>query len=276
MHEGSENDVLMTTLKRVAAVLKQREIPFALSGSFAAYARGAAASSPAHDVDFTLLEEDIGRALDGLCEAGMSAVPNEEDWLAKVRDGTAPVDLIHRPSGVPVTREMLGRATPLNVDSVLMPVLAATDQILMLLRSFCEHECDFGGPLLMARALREQVDWERVHSEMEESPYARAFLYLLRELNIIGDGEGSAMPEEQPQYKVGRLRRALAEDPRTSELGIGVQVRGLDIHLSGEVGCADRRRAVVELAEEVMPGHTVYDELTVARIDEPPKEERLP
>ena len=31
---------------------------------------------------------------------------------------------------------------------------------------------------------------------------------------------------EQPQYLVARLRRALAEDPRTAELGVQVTIRG--------------------------------------------------
>jgi osmotically-inducible protein OsmY len=84
------------------------------------------------------------------------------------------------------------------------------------------------------------------------------------------------MAEERPQYKVGRLRRALAEDPRTNELGIGVRVRDRDVHLTGEVACEERRRAVVEVARENLPGHEVYDELTVARIDGDTAEERLP
>ena len=44
------DESLLHTLKRVAAVLKQSEIPFALGGSFAVYAHGGHSSD--HDVDF--------------------------------------------------------------------------------------------------------------------------------------------------------------------------------------------------------------------------------
>jgi hypothetical protein len=37
----------------------------------------------------------------------------------------------------------------------------------------------------MARALREQVDWDAVRERTRESPYARAFFYLAEELEII-------------------------------------------------------------------------------------------
>ena len=36
-----------------------------------------------------------------------------------------------------------------------------------------------------ARALREQVDWDRVRRETKDDPFARAFLGLLESLNVI-------------------------------------------------------------------------------------------
>jgi predicted nucleotidyltransferase len=187
MTKGPETQVLLTTLKRIAKTLKEQGVPFALSGSFAAYARGAPPSFPAHDVDFVLCEEDVGKALAALEETGMTVEEASEDWLAKARDGDTPIDLIHRPGGVPVSRDMLERATPLMVESVLVPVLDATDLLVMRLRAFTEHECDFSGPLLTVRALREQADWDRVEAAVADSPYARAFLFLLRELDVIDD-----------------------------------------------------------------------------------------
>ena len=52
---------LAITLKRVASVLKSADIPFALGGSFAVYARGGYSSD--HDVDFLIREQDKERAL---------------------------------------------------------------------------------------------------------------------------------------------------------------------------------------------------------------------
>ncbi|MEO7350952.1 MAG: hypothetical protein ABIW17_03555 [Marmoricola sp.] len=47
------------------------------------------------------------------------------------------------------------------------------------------HAPLFSGVLVGARALREQVDWERVRRETEASPFAAAFLFLLDRLDII-------------------------------------------------------------------------------------------
>ncbi|GAB3213026.1 nucleotidyltransferase family protein [Marinactinospora thermotolerans] len=188
MRDGSDMTSLLTTLKRVATALKAEEVPFALSGSFAAYARGAAGST--HDVDFVVLPQDVERALDVLTKAGLRPAEAVEDWLAKAYDGDNLVDLIHRPADEPITTEMLDRATPLKVGSVLVPVLDATDLLVMLLRSFTEHECDFAGPLAMARSLREQADWGRVFRESAHSPYAYAFLTLLLRLGVIEHEEG--------------------------------------------------------------------------------------
>jgi hypothetical protein len=68
---------------------------------------------------------------------------------------------------------------------VRMPVLSATDLLVFKLLTLREHECDFGAVLPIARALREQVDWEIVRKETGHSPYARAFLTLLEDLDII-------------------------------------------------------------------------------------------
>src|SRR3712207_2862811 len=77
-----EQDPLIRTLKRVAFHLKELDIPFALAGSLAVYARGGAPVD--HDVDFVIKEEDADRALAGLTEHGFRAVRPPEGWLVKV------------------------------------------------------------------------------------------------------------------------------------------------------------------------------------------------
>src|SRR2546423_9261945 len=81
MSIGSDQD-LMTTLKRVASVLKQAGIPFALAGGFAAYARGGTSSD--HDVDFLLREADVETALKALADSRFQVIRPPEDWLVKV------------------------------------------------------------------------------------------------------------------------------------------------------------------------------------------------
>ncbi|WP_242454201.1 nucleotidyltransferase family protein [Bailinhaonella thermotolerans] len=177
---------LIETLKRAASALKESSLPFALAGSYAAYARGAPPS--AHDVDFVILQSDAEAALRALSAVGMTTIRPPEDWLVKAYDDDRLVDLIYRAAGKPVTRELLDRADEVEVASVLMPVLSATDLVSFRLAALSEHACDFGAVLPIVRALREQIDWTRVRREVGDSPYAAAFLILIERLGII-DGD---------------------------------------------------------------------------------------
>lgn len=178
-----EDESLLATCKRVAAVLKQSEIPFALGGSFAVYAHGGHSSD--HDVDFLIREQDIERAVAALVAAGFTAERPPEDWLVKVYDNGRLVDLIHRPIETPVTDETFADTVVRPVDAIHMPVLSATQLMVHKLLSFSQHYCDFARGLPLARSLREQIDWERVRKETQHSPYAEAFLVLLDRLDVV-------------------------------------------------------------------------------------------
>jgi hypothetical protein len=180
-HRGEDD--LLVTLKRVAAVLKQAEIPFALGGSFAVYAHGGHSSD--HDVDFLIRKQDIDRALEALIEVGFTAERPPEDWLVKVYDDDRLVDLIHRPIETPVTDETFTDTVVLPVDAIQMPVLSATRLMVHKLLSFSQHYCDFARGLPLARSLREQIDWDRVRRETAHSPYAESFLVLLDRLDVV-------------------------------------------------------------------------------------------
>jgi putative nucleotidyltransferase-like protein len=176
---------LLETVKKAAVELKRAELPFALCGGWAVYARGGPRSD--HDADFALLERDVPAALDALTAAGFERDTDApEDWLAKVWDRGNLVDLIFRLSGEPVTEEVLGRAETIEVGSVQMPVLSATDLVVTKLLTYRDHYADFGRSLPMVRALREQVDWSEVRDRTAESPFAEAFLLLVDRLRLTG------------------------------------------------------------------------------------------
>lgn len=78
-----------------------------------------------------------------------------------------------------------------------------------------------------------------------------------------------------PQYDVAALRRALAEDPRTAEMGVHVRIRGDQLFLSGEVACEHRRDAVAEVAAEHADGLVLHNEVRVVRTDPPTEREDL-
>ncbi|RKS71387.1 putative nucleotidyltransferase-like protein [Motilibacter peucedani] len=183
-----EPDLIETT-KLVAVTLKKAGIPFALAGGYAVYARGGPPS--VHDTDFFLREEDVSRAVAALTEAGLSHEECPEDWLVKVFHDSRLVDLIHQMNGRPVDLEMLERADEVEVGSVRMPVLDASDIVIGKLLAFSAHHCDFAPMLAVSRALREQVDWDRVVSATAASPYARAFLVLTDGLGITDGASGT-------------------------------------------------------------------------------------
>ena len=179
---GLSNELLMA-MKRVARVLSDTGVPFALAGGMAVYARGGHVSE--HDVDFLIREQDVERALEELAKAGLRTERPPEDWLVKAFDGDILVDLIHRPVERTVTDETLEDTAVLLIGAISLPVLSATELMVHRLLTFTEHECSFGGAIALARSIREQIDWDRVSVETKESPFARAFLFLLESLELV-------------------------------------------------------------------------------------------
>jgi hypothetical protein len=169
-------------LKRVAVVLKESGVPFALAGGYAAWARGAPEAG--HDVDFLVPPAERNRAAEELGRRGLAVRQPPEDWLFKVDTDGVTVDVILRTSGTSLD-ETLANATEVEVLSVRMPVLTATDVTTEKLLAMDEHYCDFGALLPTARALREQVDWDQVRKETADNDFAAAFLHLLERLSII-------------------------------------------------------------------------------------------
>lgn len=176
-------DEFLETLKKVAAVLREADVPFLLGGGLAAWAHGG--PETAHDLDFMVRPDDADRALAALEAAGLRTAKPPEDWLYKAWNGETLVDLIFRPSGGEVDDAMFDRSELLDVQAVRMNVMSVEDVLVTKLLSMREHEVDYDGVLEVGRALREQVDWEAVRERTSDSPYARAFFYLAAELDIL-------------------------------------------------------------------------------------------
>ena len=181
--------LLLDTLKKAATVLRDADLPYALAGGGAAYARGAAL--PMHDVDFVIVETDKDAAAAAFESCGMRVERPPEGWLIKAFDEDRMIDLIFRLAGHQGTRAVLDRAEEISVAAVPMPVLTATDLAISWLAAFSEHHADFAATLTCVRPLREQVDWARVRAETGGSAFATALLVLLSELRVIPQEEGS-------------------------------------------------------------------------------------
>ena len=188
MEERISFEDIAAAMKKAAAALRDADVEFALAGSLATWARGGPESS--HDLDFVVRERDGARALAALESVGMRREDPPEEWLVKAWDESGVlVDLIFGPSGVNAD-EVLARAEVVNVLSMEMPVMALEDVIVTKVMSLTEHSVDYGTLLEMARALREQIDWEAVRQRTAESPFAAAYFVLLERLGIVPEAAG--------------------------------------------------------------------------------------
>jgi hypothetical protein len=181
---GASQADMREALKRVAVALKETGVPFALAGGYAVWARGG--PEPDHDVDFLVSRADAPKVADLLAGSGLEVQQPPEDWLFKVYTDGAMVDLLHRAAGAPDERPVIEAATELEVLSVTMPVLAATDLVVQKLAVLDERYCDLGQVLPTLRALREQVDWDVVRRHTTGNPFAEVTLLLLERLGVIG------------------------------------------------------------------------------------------
>jgi hypothetical protein len=142
------------------------------------------APEPVHDVDFVIAEPDADAAAKTLSAAGFAVTRPPEQWLFKASVDGAVVDVLHRLNGVPVDADLIHSGDNREVLAVRMPVLSPTQVVIQKLRALNEHHCDFGPLLPAVRAIREQVDWERVRAGTVDNDFATAFLLLVDRLGI--------------------------------------------------------------------------------------------
>jgi Nucleotidyl transferase of unknown function (DUF2204) len=177
-----ENEDLRDALKRAASALKAHGPEFALAGSYALWVFGA--PEPVHDVDFIVAEPEADAAASTLEQAGFKIDRTPEDWLFKACTGTVVVDVLHRLNGVPVDAETIHSGELREVLAIEMRVLLPTHVVTEKLCSLHEHHCDFASLLPAVRAVREQVDWDKVRADTADNDFAAAFLVLTDRLGI--------------------------------------------------------------------------------------------
>jgi len=174
---------LLATMKKAGGALNEAGVPFVLGGGLACWARGAPKTE--HDVDFLVKPPDAERAQETLARAGMRTETPPEGWLLKAYDDGILIDLIFDAQDGPIDDGTFERAEDLEVHAMRMKVAALEDVLVQKLLAIREQEPDFSTVLELARALREQVDWDEVRERTRESPFAKAYFILLDELEIV-------------------------------------------------------------------------------------------
>ena len=175
-------EVILQTMKKAAGALRDSDVRFALGGGLAVWARGGAKTE--HDVDFFVKPEDVERAQQALVDVGFRPERPPEGWLLKAWDSDVLVDLIYEPRGGPIDDGWFERSEEMDVFAVTMPVASLDDVLVTKLLALSEQNLEFSSVLEIARAVREQLDWDEIRRRSEGSPYAKAFLVLVEELGV--------------------------------------------------------------------------------------------
>ena len=170
------------SMKQAAAAFRERDIPFLLAGSLASWARGGPETS--HDLDFVVKPEDADRAREALDAVGMKTEKPPEEWLYKAWDGDVEIDVIFHPAGLHPDDDLMARGETLSVMGMDIPVMTIEDVLVTKLNALTENSLRYEGLLDISRALREQIDFDKVRARARDTPFVRAYFVLLDGLGI--------------------------------------------------------------------------------------------
>jgi hypothetical protein len=187
------------TLKKSVAALREAGVPALLAGSLAVWARGGPEAR--HDLDFVVKPADAEKALQALVDVGMKPERPPEGWLLKAWDGEVLVDLIFEPRGLVVDDDLIARGEEREVMAIGIRMMALEDVLTSKLMALDEHSADYSRLLLMARTLREQIDWGELRERTDSSPFARAFFTLAEGLGVAPP-PSEAGPAARPRIRV--------------------------------------------------------------------------
>src|SRR3954452_23119552 len=178
---------LEQTLKKAGAALRDAGIDFLLGGSLASWARGGPETR--HVLDLMIRLDARESATAALEAVGMRIEDPPEESLVKAWDGDILVDLIFHPKGIEVDDAVIARGEVMAVLGMEIRVMAIEDVLVTKLMALTEHSLRYESLLPIARAVREQVDWEDVRARTAASPFARAFFVMLEGLGIVSGAQ---------------------------------------------------------------------------------------
>jgi hypothetical protein len=193
-------EAIAAALRLAVSTLRDAHVPFALGGSFAAWARGG--PQPYNDLDLMVKPQDAERALRELAAAGMRTERPPEEWLFKAWHEDVMIDLIFQPAGLEITDEILARGDTLPIFAVATPVMALEDMLQTKLQALNEHSLDYSALVRITRSVREQIDWRELEARTAGSPYAQAFFTLARALGIEPPRDSASERDQGSRVRV--------------------------------------------------------------------------
>jgi hypothetical protein len=214
---------LRDLFRQSCAILLDTGIPFAVMGTFGVWARGGPTPPMTEDVDLAIRARDIDQAARAFERAGFEIVNPDQGWLVKALHETTndvgerlQVDLIHAPIGLPVTDEVLARASRAYVAAMAVPCLAPIDMMTTKLLVLAPNQLDYTGIVERARILREQFDWDELEQRAAGNVAALGFFDVARRLGIDPR-------EPAPRHEPANLPAAAVER-RTASFGTDAEL----------------------------------------------------
>ena len=277
----ADEATFLAVLGEARRALEEHRVPAVLIGGIASAALGR--DRWTHDIDFLVKWDDRLRALEALAAAGFRTEETDPDWLFKGFKDQVLVDVIFCASGaVVLDDEMLARAPLCPFAGQELRVLPPEDLLVTKALEFKEctpcHWFDALGLLASC-----ELDWGYLlrratgheHRMLSLFLYARGEGLPVPDAILLALADRIMAPAAHDEYAVGRLQEALAQDPRTNELGIDAVLSEGSVVLSGTVATPDRREAVLAVARKILGGRPLREEITIAEVAAPQPAEDL-
>src|SRR5881275_2011410 len=135
-----QSEQILQSMKRAAGALRDANVPFALAGGLAAWARGGPPTE--HDIDFLIRACDTEPALAALRKEGMQTESPPEGWLVKAWSDGVLIDLIFDPLEIEVDDAFFARCDRMSVAAVGMLVMPIDDVLVGKLLALSEHNLE--------------------------------------------------------------------------------------------------------------------------------------
>jgi hypothetical protein len=191
----------------VLLALRDGDVPFLVGGAYA-YARFTGIKRPTKDFDVFVRPEDVGRALELLGEAGLTAEATFPHWLAKAGRGLNFVDIIFS-SGNGLARvddEWFEHGVPGEVFA-LNVLLTPAEEMLWSKAFVMERERYDGADVIhLLHARGPHMDWERLMRRF--GAYWRVLFVNLVLYGFVYPGD----PLPGPAWVMEELQRRLADE----------------------------------------------------------------
>lgn len=170
----------LIVLKAVARMLRARQVPFAVVGGMAVIARGYARAT--RDADVLVVSNELALLVRAAPEFDLAGDSDREDLidlgLARLHLATGPVS--HTDLMTPETefeRQVVARATDLDLGGIVLPV--ATVEDLILLKLAANRPQDIVDVLALKDGLGAGIDWALLHERGPSAGVAdRVALYF--------------------------------------------------------------------------------------------------